>query len=189
MIIRRHSEFISFPIYLGEKPEQINRQTAIWRQPPRKTEKKDYQDFHRQLTLDPAPPLTYTHLAVDAPVQMYAILYVPASSNRGIFSLRKEDGLKLYSRKILIQEYCKDLLPQYFRFIQGVVDSEDLPLNVARESYQSSRVIAQLKSLLTSKVIDMLAKLATDEPDDYIKFWQEFGTYIKEGIATETNQD
>jgi molecular chaperone HtpG len=132
--------------------------------------------------------LTYTHLAIDAPVQMYAILFVPESSNRGIFSLRKEDGLKLYSRKILIQEYCKDMLPQYFRFIQGVVDSEDLPLNVARESYQSSRVIAQLKSLLTSKVIDMLAKLASDEPDNYIKFWQEFGTYIKEGIATETSQ-
>jgi molecular chaperone HtpG len=187
-VIRRHSEFISFPIYLGDKLEQINRPTALWRQPPRKTEKKDYQDFHRQITLDPAPPLTYTHLAIDAPVQMYAILFVPESSNRGVFSLRKEDGLKLYSRKILIQEYCKDMLPQYFRFIQGVVDSEDLPLNVARESYQSSRVIAQLKSLLTSKVIDMLAKLASDEPDNYIKFWQEFGTYIKEGIATETSQ-
>jgi molecular chaperone HtpG len=188
VVIQRHSEFISFPIYLGDKLEQINRQTALWRQPPRKTEKKDYQDFHRQITLDPAPPLTYAHLAIDAPVQMFAIMFVPESSTRGVFSLRKEDGLKLYSRKILIQEYCKDLLPQYFRFIQGVVDSEDLPLNVARESYQSSRVITQLKSLLTSKVIDMLEKLATDEPAIYIKFWQEFGTYIKEGIATEASQ-
>ena len=187
-VIRRHSEFISFPIYLGEKAEQVNRQTAIWRQLPRKIEKKDYQDFHRQLTLDPTPPLAYTHLSVDAPVQMYAILYIPASSDKGIFSLRKEDGLKLYSRKILIQEYCKDLLPQYFRFIQGVVDSEDLPLNVARESYQSSRVIAQLKSLITSKVVDMLSKLAIDEPDQYTNFWHEFGVYIKEGVATETNQ-
>ena len=187
-IIRRHSEFISFPIYLGEKAEQENRQIAIWRQQPRKTEKKEYHDFHRQLTLDPTPPLTYTHLAVDAPVQMYALLYVPASADKGIFSLRKEDGLKLYSRKILIQEYSKDLLPQYFRFIQGVVDSEDLPLNVARESYQSSRVIAQLKSLLTSKVVDMLSKLATDEPDEYNKFWHDYGGYIKEGIATETSQ-
>jgi molecular chaperone HtpG len=184
-IIRRHSEFISFPIYIGDKPEQINRQTALWRQQPRNTEKKDYDEFHRQLTLDPAPPLAYTHLAVDAPVQMYAILYIPASADRGIFTLRKEDGVKLYSRKILIQEYCKDLLPQYFRFVQGVVDSEDLPLNVARESYQSSRVIAQLKALLTTRVVDMLVKLAAEQSDDYTKFWHEFGPYIKEGVATE----
>jgi molecular chaperone HtpG len=188
-IIRRHSEFIAFPIYLDGNTEQINHQTALWRQPPRKIDKKDYEDFHRQLTLDLNPPLTYMHLAIDAPVQMYAILFVPALSNRNIFSLRKDDGLKLYSRKILIQEYCKDLLPQHFRFIQGVVDSEDLPLNVARESYQSSRVIAQLKSLLTSKVNDMLAKLAADNPDDYQKFWHEFGAFIKEGIAIETTPD
>ena len=187
-IIRRHSEFISFPIYLGKESEQINRQTALWRQPPRKVEKSDYEDFHRQLTLDPLPPLTFTHLAVDAPVQMYAILFVPASANRGIFSLRKEDGVKLYSRKILIQEYCKDLLPQYLRFIQGVVDSEDLPLNVARESYQASRVIAQLKSLITSKAIEMLTKFASDQPDEYKKFWTEFGVYTKEGIAVETTE-
>ena len=187
-IIRRHSEFISFPIYLGKESEQVNRQTALWRQPPRKVEKRDYEDFHRQLTLDPLPPLTFTHLAVDAPVQMYAILFVPASANRGIFSLRKEDGVKLYSRKILIQEYCKDLLPQYLRFIQGVVDSEDLPLNVARESYQASRVIAQLKSLITSKAIEMLTKFASDQPDEYKKFWTEFGVYTKEGIAIETTE-
>jgi len=187
-IIRRHSDFISFPIFLGDKPEQVNRQTALWRQTPRNTEKKDYEEFYRQITLEPSPPLTYTHLAIDAPVQMYAVLFVPTSSDRGIFSLRKEDGLRLYSRKILIQEYCKDLLPQHLRFIQGVVDSEDLPLNVARESYQASRVIAQLKSLLTNKVVDMLEKLAQDTPDDFLKFWHEFGVYIKEGIATEATQ-
>ena len=134
-IIRKHSAFISFPIYLGEETEQINRQCALWRQPPRQVEKKDYVDFYQQLTLDFNPPLTYTHLSVDAPVQMYAILFVPDNPERGIFSLRKDDGLKLFSRKILIQEYCKDLLPNYFRFIQGVVDTEDLPLNVSRESY------------------------------------------------------
>ncbi len=187
-IIRRHSDFISFPIFLGDKSEQVNRQTALWRQTPRQTEQKDYEEFYRQITLEPTPPLTYTHLAIDAPVQMYAILFVPTSSDRGIFSLRKEDGLKLYSRKILIQEYCKDLLPQHFRFVQGVVDSEDLPLNVARESYQASRVIAQLKSLLTNKVVDMLMKLADEKSDDYLKFWREFGVYIKEGVATETAQ-
>ena len=184
-VIRKHSEFVSFPIYVGEKPEQINRQVAIWRQPPRKLKKKEYEDFYQQLTLDLTTPITYTHLAVDAPVQMFAILFVPANSERGIFSLRKEDGLKLYSRKILIQDYCKDLLPAYFRFIQGIVDSEDLPLNVARESYQATKVLAQLKKLLTTKVIEMLQKLAANQLDDYMNFWREYSIYLKEGVATE----
>ena len=186
-IIRKHSDFIAFPIYLGEKHEQVNRQTAIWRQSPRKVEKKDYEEFYRQLTLDFSPPLIYAHMSVDAPVQMYAILYIPAKSERGMFALRKEDGLKLYSRKILIQEYCKDLLPEYFRFVQGVVDSEDLPLNVSRETIQATRVMAQLKKLVASKIVDTLKKLAQDEPESYAKFWHEFGRYIKEGIATEQN--
>jgi molecular chaperone HtpG len=184
-IIRKHSDFVAYPIYIGDDQEQVNRQTALWRQSAKSVEKKDYEDFYRQLTLDFSPPLTYTHMVVDAPVQMYAILFISASTERGLFSSRREDGIKLYSRKVLIQEYCKDLLPEYFRFIQGVVDSEDLPLNVSRETYQSNRVIAQLRKLVTSKVVDMLKKLATDEPELYLKFWNEFGRYIKEGIAIE----
>jgi molecular chaperone HtpG len=184
-IVRKHSDFVAFPIYLGEDKEQVNRQTALWRQPPRSIEKKDYDEFYRQLTLDFTSPLSFTHMAVDAPVQMYALLYIPAKSDRGIFSLRHADGLKLYSRKILIQEYCKDLLPEYFRFIQGVVDSEDLPLNVSRETYQSNRVIAQLRKLVTSKIIDILEKMSIDELENYQNFWVEFGHYIKEGIAIE----
>jgi molecular chaperone HtpG len=183
--IRKHSDFVAFPIYIGDSKDQINRQTALWRQPPRNIEKKDYEEFYRQLTLDFTPPLKYSHMAVDAPVQMYALLYIPSKGERGIFSLRREDGLKLYSRKILIQEYCKDLLPEYFRFIQGIVDSEDLPLNVSRETYQSNRVIAQLRKLVTSKVVDILEKLALEEPENYDKFWQEFGRFIKEGVAVE----
>ena len=121
-------------------------------------EAKEYEDFYKQLTLDFEAPLAHTHMAVDAPVQMYALLYLPASAERGMFSLRKDDGLKLYARKVLIQEYCKDLLPDYLRFVQGVVDSEDLPLNVSRQSVQSNRVMAQLKRLLTNKVIEYAQK-------------------------------
>lgn len=184
-IIHKHSDFVAFPIYIGDDQEQANRRTALWRQTPKSIEKKEYDDFYRQLTLDFSPPMTNSHMVVDAPVQMYALLYIPEKAERGLFSLRREDGLKLYSRKVLIQEYSKDLLPEYFRFIQGVVDSEDLPLNVSRESYQSNRVIAQLKKLVTSKIMDMLKKMATDDPEAYKRFWVEFGRYIKEGIATE----
>jgi molecular chaperone HtpG len=124
-------------------------------------------------------------MVVDAPVQMYALLYIPASPERGLFSLRKDDGLKLYSRKVLIQEYCKDLLPEYLRFIQGMVDSEDLPLNVSRETVQSSRVMGQLKKLITSKVIDTLKH---QEPEGYNKFWEAYGRAIKQGIAVEQTE-
>jgi molecular chaperone HtpG len=184
-IVHKHSDFVAFPIYIEGNEEQINRQTALWRQNPKSVEKKDYEDFYQQLTLDFTPPLAYSHMVVDAPVQMYALLYIPTSAEKGIFSTRREDGLKLYSRKVLIQEYSKDLLPEYFRFVQGIVDSEDLPLNVSRETYQSNRVIAQLKKLVTSKVVDMLKKMSVDEPEDYRKFWNEYGRYIKEGIAIE----
>jgi HSP90 family molecular chaperone len=146
-IIKKHSDYIPYPIYLGESSEQVNRQTAIWRQNPRQVEEKDYIEFYKQLTLEFEEPLTHVHLNIDAPVQMYALLYVPASSERNMFSLRRQDGVALYARKVLIQEYNKDLLPEYFRFIQGVIDSEDIPLNVSREAVQSSRVMGQLKKV------------------------------------------
>ena len=187
-VIKKHSDFISFPIYLGDKKEQVNKQTALWRQTPRKVEKKDYEDFYHQLTLDFSPPLTHIHLSVDAPVQLYAILYVPSKSERSLFTLRKEDGVKLYSCNVLIQEYCKDILPEYYRFIQGVVDTEDLPLNVSRETVQANRVMANLKQLITSKITVTLEKLAKDEPEEYSKFWDEFGRFIKEGVAIEQTE-
>jgi molecular chaperone HtpG len=184
-IIKRHSDFIAFPIYLGDEPEQVNRQTAIWRQNPRELKETDYDEFYKQLTLDFEAPIGYAHMAVDAPVQMYAILFVPSSPERGMFSARRDEGLKLYARKVLIQEYSKDLLPDYFKFVQGVIDTEDLPLNVSRESVQSNKVMAQLKKLITAKVIETLKKLGQDKPDDYTKFWLGFGQYIKQGVATE----
>lgn len=184
-VIRKHSDFIPYPIYLGDSKEQVNRRTALWRQQPRQVTEKEYNDFYQQLTLDFSPPLAHAHMVVDAPVQMYALLYIPASPERHIFSPRKDDGLKLYSRKVLIQEYCKELLPEYLTFVQGVVDSEDLPLNISRESVQAGRVMANLKKLVTSKVLDTLKQLAEQKPDIYAKFWKAFGRYIKQGVATE----
>jgi molecular chaperone HtpG len=224
-IIKKHSDFIPYPIYLGEDKQLVNQRTALWRQSPREVEAARYDAFYRQFTLDFEPPLAHGHMVVDAPVQLYALLYVPSSPEKNIFSLRKEEGLKLYARKVLIQEYSRDLLPEYFRFMQGVVDSEDLQLNVSRESIQSSRVIAQIKRALTGRVLDMLKKLAEEEktakarsseeesieeekkiaeaepkPEEtgteqagaqepkversYAKFWEKFGRFIKEGIAT-----
>lgn len=187
-VIRKHSDFIPYPIYLGEKTEQANRQTALWRQSPREVEEKDYKEFYQQITLDFEEPLAHGHMVVDAPVQMYALLYLPASPERNLFSLRKEDGLKLYARKVLIQEYNRDLLPEYLGFIQGVVDSEDLPLNVSRESVQATRLMVNLKKLVTGKVFDMLKKLAADDPGKYNRFWEAYSRYLKQGVAIEQQE-
>lgn len=187
-VIRKHSDFIPYPIYIGESQEQANRQTALWRQAPRQVEQSDYDDFYKQLTLDFEPPLAHTHMVVDAPVQLYAILYIPSSWERNLFSSRKEDGLKLYARKVLIQEYNRDLLPEYFSFVQGVVDSEDLPLNVSREAVQSSRAMLQIKKLLTSRIIETLKKLAEENKSKYQLFWEAFARHIKQGVAIEQNQ-
>jgi molecular chaperone HtpG len=184
-IVRKHSDFIPFPIFVGDKKEQANRQTALWRQQPREVEKKSYDDFYQQFTYDMEPPLTVAHMVVDAPVQMYALLFIPSHGDRGFYSGRKQEGLKLYARKVLIQDYNHDLLPEYLPFVQGVVDSEDLPLNVSRESVQANRMMAQLKKLVTNKVLDTLKKLSQEDVLTYEKFWQNFGRFLKHGISAE----
>jgi len=183
-IIRKHSDYIGFPIFVGEDTAQVNKQTAIWRTAKQDVTSEQYHDFYRQLTLDFEVPLLHIHSITDAPVQFYALLYIPVKSERAVFSLRKDDGLKLYSRNILIDEYSKDLLPEHFRFMQGVVDSEDLPLNVSRETFQSTGMMARLKKALTGQVIKELENLAKNDVEKYQLFWKEFGVYLKQGVAT-----
>ena len=184
-IVKKHSDFVAFPIYVGDKAQAINRQTALWRQSPRELTAEQYDEFYKHLTLDLDKPLARIHVATDAPVQMYAVLYVPAQRERGILSLRTDHGLKLYSRKILIQDYCRDLLPNHFRFVEGVVDSEDLPLNISRETIQATRVMDKMKASLTRRLVDELDRLAKEEPETYQKFWEQFGVFVKEGVATD----
>ena len=184
-IIRKHSNYIPYPIYLNDETEQINAANVIWRSSASELKDEDYKTFYQNFTMDFNEPLKRLHLSIDAPVQMYALLFVPGTAERNMFSLRKEDGLQLYARKVLIQDYCTDLLPRYYRFIQGVIDSEDIPLNVSRETMQANRVIVSLKKILTGKVTDMLKKWGTDSPEEYAKFWTHFGDFICEGIITE----
>ncbi|RPI94106.1 MAG: molecular chaperone HtpG [Chloroflexi bacterium] len=183
-IIHKHSEYIGFPIYAGEEKQPVNKQTSIWRMSKQNVTEEQYKDFYKQLTLDFEDPLLHTHVITDAPVQMYALLFIPGKSERGIFALRKEDGLKLYSRNILIDEYNKDLLPEHLRFVQGVVDSEDLPLNVSRETVQATGLMARLKKVLTGQVMKELETLAKKDVEKYQTFWKEFGVYLKQGVAT-----
>ena len=183
-ILRKHSDYVGFPIYLGDDKQQVNKQTSIWRTAKQDVTEEQYKDFYRQMTLDFEDPLFHIQMSTDAPIQVYAILYVPAKAERGMLAIRKEDGLKLYSKNILIDEYSKDLLPEYLRFVQGVVDSEDLPLNVSRETIQATGMMAKLKKILTQQVLKDLEDLARKEPDKYTSFWKEFGVFLKQGIAS-----
>jgi molecular chaperone HtpG len=187
-IIKRHSDFVSFPVYVGER--QANQQTALWRQAPRNVEPEKYKELYQQMTYDYSEPITQLHLSTDAPVDLHAILFVPSKRERGLMERRVEGKIKLYSRKVLIQEEAKDLLPGYFRFVEGVVDSEDLPLSVSREAVQinagsGTPVLQRIKKTLTGRFTKELMTLAEKEPEKYADFWREFGPFIKEGIATD----
>jgi molecular chaperone HtpG len=152
-VVKAHSDFVAFPIYLKEEKSadeeeegaektfewnQINEQTAIWRQSSREVDEDKYKSFYQQFTFDFGDPLLRIHTSADAPVQFYALLFVPSKKDYRMFGNKDDYGLKLYARKVLIQENFKELLPNYLRFVEGVVDSEDIPLNVSREMVQAS---------------------------------------------------
>src|SRR5690606_12288762 len=143
----------------------------------------EYHDFYKMFTLDFEPPLHHIHMRADVPLQFYTLLYIPASAEQNMFSLRKQPGLKLYARKVLIQEYSKDLLPEYLQFVQGVVDSEDLPLSGSRDTAQANRVMVNLKKTLTGRVLSELKRLAKNKPEEYLKIYNAFGAYLKQGLV------
>ncbi|MGL4650088.1 MAG: molecular chaperone HtpG, partial [Caldilineaceae bacterium] len=144
---------------------------------------EEYDEFYRQLSFDTEAPLFHLHLVTDVPVNLRALLLIPPKRERGRLHLNAEHGLRLYSRKILIQEHNKDLLPEYLRFVDGVVDSEDLPLNVSRETVQSNPVMRQVKRALTGRFHKELRTFAENEPQKYTTFWEQFGLFLKEGVA------
>jgi molecular chaperone HtpG len=187
-IIKKHSNYVAFPVYVGENV--ANAQTAIWRRTPREVTEDEYKEFYQQLTYDFEKPLVTIHQVSDAPVQFYSLLFIPSKLDRGLFQQDHQGGPQLYARKVLIQQHSKDLLPDWMRFIQGVVDSEDLPLNISRETVQSNRLMQRLKQTLTGKVITELNNLSEKDPDKFLSLWNEFGRLIKEGIVTDiANKD
>ncbi|MGJ3239995.1 MAG: molecular chaperone HtpG [Anaerolineae bacterium] len=182
-VITKHSDYVAFPIYVGDEEEASNKQQAIWRQSPQEVEEEAYHNFYQMLTLDFNSPLHTIHMRADVPMQFYTLLYIPSSAEASPFSPRKEPGLKLYARKVLIDEYNKDLLPEYLGFIQGVVDSEDLPLNVSRESVRADRIMANLKKTVTDKILRELKGMAKRQTEDYLEIFSEFGRFLKQGVV------
>ncbi len=182
-IVKKHSDYVSFPVYVQDKV--ANQQAAIWRKSPQEITPEEYENFYQQLTLDFEKPLLHVHLVTDVPVNLHSILYIPRKREQGALRLRTDRGLKLYSRKVLIQEYNKELLPEFFQFVEGVVDSEDLPLNISRETVQSNRTMRQMQKALSARLIKALKEMAEEKPADYRTFWLEFGPFIKQGVISD----
>jgi len=182
-VVKKYSDFVRYPIFVGE--EQTNQQESLWRKLSSQVEADEYKQFYQQTTMEFEDPLAITHFASDAPVHLRALLFVPAKREPGILASRKEPGVMLYSHNVLIQEYCTDLLPTWLSFVDGVVDSEDLPLNVSRETVQHSRIMRQLARTVRKRVLKDLKQLAANEQEKYAVFWNEFGRSFKEGLATD----
>ena len=182
-IVKKHSDFVRYPIYIGE--DQANEQTSLWRKQPSEVNDEDYKKFYQEMTLDFEPPLATIHFSADAPVNVRTLLFIPAKFEKGVLAKRKDPGVMLYSHNVLIQEYNTDLLPSWLGFVDGVIDSEDVTLNVSRETVQSNRIIRHLAKTVKGRVMRELKKLADKEPEKYAQFWKEFGRMFKEGIATD----
>lgn len=194
-IVLRHSDFVGFPITITSSAQEtkdsdlqdrvINRQTPLWRQQPSGVDQETYDEFYKHLTQDLDPPLLASHMVVDIPVDIRSVLYVPARRQRSALDPRADYGLRLYARGVLIQPNNKDLLPDYLRFVEGIVESEDLPLNVSRETVQRNPAARRIQRALLGKLVRDLKDLAQSEPAKYAQFWSEFGAFIKEGVATD----
>jgi molecular chaperone HtpG len=180
-IVKKYSDYVRFPIHVAG--EQANRRESLWRKPPSETTADETKEFYRQMAMDFEEPTLTIHFSSDAPVHLRALLYVPRHRDRGMLASRKESGVMLYSHNVLIQEYCRDLLPVWLSFIDGVVDSEDLPLNVSRETVQNSRMMQQLGRSIKARVLRELKKLGESDPAKYAQFFEAYGLVLKEGLA------
>ena len=178
-VIKRHSNFLSFPILVNG--ERVNTVPALWREPKFQVTPEQYKEFYSFLTFDEDEPLRTMHISVDAPVQFNALLFVPPHGGDALGLGREDWGLELYARRVLIQRRNKDVLPEYLSFVQGVVDAEDLPLNISRETLQDNAVIRKIHSTLAKQVLGELEKMAADDPERYATFWRAHGRLFKAG--------
>jgi len=180
-IILKYSDFVQFPIHIND--DLVGRSSAIWALPKAKVTDEQYTEFFRKITgSDAQTPLMRVHLAIDAPVQFHALLYVPEKAPLDLFS-RDRRGVRLYAKRVLVMETCEKLTPVYLRFLRGVVDSQDVPLNVSREMLQEDQTILKIEQQLTKSVLRAMKELSDADPEKYAKLWAEFGPVIKEGVA------
>ncbi len=181
-ILKKYSTFVPHQIFVDE--EHINNQPPIWVEQKSSVTEEQYQNFYEYLVHFPGQkPIWHLHLTADSPFQFHSILYCPDANLEKMGFGRSEDGLHICAKRILVQNNNRDLLPDYLRFLRGIVDSADLPLNVSREALQDNTVFRKMKKVMTKKVLDHLDSVAADSPDAYAKFYKEFGSTLREGVG------
>ena len=187
--VKKYSDFIAYPIRFGEKGEApkddaapLNTMKALWKRPKSEVKPEEYEEFYKHLTHDHHAPLKTVPVSVEGVVEFKALLFIPREGGFDMFMPNKKHGLNLYVRNVFIGADFDLLLPDYLRFVKGVVDSSDLPLNVSREMLQDDAVIRKIKSNITGKVLSTLAEMQKDAPDDYRLFFAAFGRILKEGL-------
>lgn len=202
MIVHKYSDFIAYPIIYEGPPQEpgeteaeakevkietktLNSMKPIWTRSRPEVSESDYFEFYKHLSNDWTDPLKVLPLKAEGTVEYEALLFVPSHAPYDLFYHGAEAGLRLYARRVMVIEKCPDLLPHYLRFIKGVVDSSDLPLNISRQRLQQDRHITQIRKWLTRKVLDTLAELREQDSEKYLKFWSEFGRAVKEGVSSD----
>jgi molecular chaperone HtpG len=195
-LIRRYSDHISFPVLMRKEGEAsldyepVNQARALWTRPRADIPDEEYKQFYQHVSHDHAEPLAWSHNKVEGKREYTSLLYVPARAPFDLWQRDAARGLKLYVRRVFIMDDAEQFLPLYLRFVKGVIDSNDLPLNVSRELLQQDGEVEAIRGGLTKRVLDLLTRLATDEPDKYRNFWKEFGAVLKEGVSEDpSNRD
>jgi molecular chaperone HtpG len=200
-IVRRYSDFVSYPIICKFQSDQdgepgaatevviedktLNSMRPIWARSQAEITEGEYADFYRHITNDWTEPLKTITLKAEGTAEYQALLFIPSKAPHELFYYATESELRLYAKRVLIVERCDELLPKYLRFIKGVVDSADLPLNISRQMLQQDRHIAQMRKWLTRKVLDTLEGMNEKDPDKYLQFWGQFGRALKEGVSSD----
>jgi len=195
-IIRKYSDHISVPIEMpkaqsgDEDDEQetdawevVNRASALWMRPKSEISEADYKELYKHVAHDFEDPLTWVHNHVEGRQAYVSLLYIPKRPPFDLYEQKPAHGIKLYVRRVFITEDTENLLPRYLRFVRGVIDSDDLPLNISREMLQHNPMISSIRSASVKRILDRLERMAENEPETYAEFWQAFGRVLKEGIA------
>ncbi len=195
-LIRKYSDHIGFPVSLlvlddeEQEPKVVNSATALWTRPRGEISDDEYREFFKYLSHDFADPLTWSHNRVEGKREYTSLLYIPAAAPFDLWNRDAPRGLKLYVQRVFIMDEAEQFLPLYLRFVKGVVDSSDLPLNVSRELLQQNPELVAMRSALTRRVLDMLEKMASGNTEDYETVWREFGQVLKEGVIEDhSNKD
>jgi molecular chaperone HtpG len=193
-IIRKYSDHIQLPIVMkieGKDDEEVvNKASALWARPKSEISEQEYKDFYKYIAHDFADPLAWVHSHMEGTHEYTLLLYIPSQAPFDLWLRERHHGVKLYVRRVYIMDDAEKLMPRYLRFVRGIIDSDDLPLNVSREMIQQSRLIDTMRSTATKKILGLLSEMAEKEPGKYAIFWREFGRVLKEGLVEDkANRD